>query len=312
MVDLLPSVAESFAGGVLPPRGAPWPEASFGPEGLIRGPWVAPAVRGRSYTVATAGQVVELRTRFFGESAPGGGARGCVHGFSDKSRRRLFRTCSALPWEVFGQSLFVTLTYPKRFPVDGRQVKRNLHAFRSAWVRQYGSVQAVWKLEFQRRGAPHFHLAVVMNGDVAECRRWVSQTWFRIVSSGDARHLRAGTQVQVARSNLAAYFAGYVGSHAKSKAYQHRVPEGFEEVGRFWGLWGMRPQWSVELVGAREWIELRRMLYSLGRSKARAEGRCVRRRRGRVQGEWHRYDGVSATLLIAQLRRAPGVAVLRS
>ena len=47
------------------------------------------------------------------------------------------------------------------FPRSGRVVKEHLWAFKKRWFRRWGAYPVgVWKLEFQRRGAPHFHLYV--------------------------------------------------------------------------------------------------------------------------------------------------------
>jgi len=314
VLDVLPSIQTALAAGQTPPRGAAWPALGYSDSGLRR--LLCPdgfhRTLGRTYSVATAGSVVQLRTEFFGLSPVQKACRGAISGFTKKSRRRLFMTCSALPWAVFGQSLFITLTYPgdlSEIHLDGPTVKRHLKAFRSAWERKYGSPQAIWKLEFQDRRsgqglrqAPHFHLTVVHQGDVQLVQQWVSQTWFRIVGSGQETHLKAGTQCVVLESySPAAYFSGYIGKSRGSKEYQHRVPDGFEKVGRFWGLWGMRPQWETRSVSATEWVQLRRALYSLDRATCAKRGSRARRRRGRIQGEWHRWDDLSGTLLVERI-----------
>ncbi len=86
-------------------------------------------------------------------------------------------------------------------------------------------------MEFQKRGALHFH--IFLNGEVA--KEEVSAAWYRIVGSGDERHLRAGTRVEALREHHAA--AAYAAKYA-SKADQKDVPEEFTDVGRFWGTFG--------------------------------------------------------------------------
>jgi len=121
---------------------------------------------------------------------------------------------------------FITLTYPECFVSDGRQVKAHLNAFLQYLRRR--RIKYIWILEFQQRGAAHFHILVSDFIDKAE----LSKEWYNIVASGDEKHLRAGTQIQAIKSKRHLY--GYLSSYI-NKLHQKSVPEGFENVGRFWG-----------------------------------------------------------------------------
>lgn len=81
--------------------------------------------------------------------------RGEVSGFSKKSRKRLLELFASL--EPIKKSVFITLTYPKEFP-DVKTAKSHLRAFLERIRRLSASACGVWRLEFQKRGAPHFHL----------------------------------------------------------------------------------------------------------------------------------------------------------
>lgn len=94
-----------------------------------------------------------------------------VEGFSPKARRQMRWVWNALPWEVAGRLVMITLTYPadwRRFCPDAATLKRQLRAFRERWRRRWGAPHGVWVLEFQprtraapeRRLAPHWHLYV--------------------------------------------------------------------------------------------------------------------------------------------------------
>ena len=63
----------------------------------------------------------------------------------------------------------------------------------------------------------------------------LSKEWYRIVGSGDPKHLRAGTRVERIKRSAISYVAKYA-----QKNEQKQVPEGFQNVGRFWGTWGMK------------------------------------------------------------------------
>lgn len=230
------------------------------------------------------------------------------------------RTMAAVPWEsvlagMNAKLVFVTLTY-RNIPRDGRLVKRHLAAFAERWRRRLGMTLGAWKLEFQRRGAAHFHLALVVPGDIdlVALRAWTSSSWTAIVSPGDLVHLSAGTNVQELRGNFAGYFAKYTAS--PDKRYQHEVPEDFTNVGRWWGLWGVAPEWEVVEVSKRAFCSMRRVLRS---SLARKSSR-FRRADSRLQGLWvmSREDRAWASFLAAYVLglappgRPPWGSALRS
>lgn len=176
--------------------------------------------------------------------------------FSRQSRRRM-------QWNIARRdhrqvhpagTAFATLTYPGKWNADFRRWKKDLDNLRRAWDREYGKTEFVWKVEPQRRGAPHFHLMIYLpesitrdmrkyknrrgyirwrGENLTKARKWLSETWYRLVGSQDVRHLKAGTQMQIASSNASSrYAAKYIG-----KSCQFVDPETGEIIlpGRFWG-----------------------------------------------------------------------------
>ena len=143
--------------------------------------------------------------------------------FSWRSARRLrhlIRNSEDI-WKAF-----ITLTYPAEYPCNGRETKAHLNAFLQ-FLRRKG-VKSVWVLEFQSRGSPHYHIIVsefVLKEEIAE-------RWYKVVGSGDEKHLRAGTGINAIRSKGQLY--GYLSAYIK-KLDQKTPPERFEDVGRFWG-----------------------------------------------------------------------------
>lgn len=260
----------------------------------------------RTYRVRTAGQVVEVASAFDGQACSGGGRRGVVECFSPASRRRLFRAMASISWEPLGPAQFITLTYPAEFPTDGRTVKAHMHALRKRWARRWGSnPTGAWKLEFQARGAPHIHLALVAPASPVIVRQWLSSAWFEIVASGDLRHLEAGVQVDELRDHPAAYFAGYVGGSRGSKEYQHTVPDGFENVGRFWGFWNLSPTWEEHELDRRDFVKLRRLCAAYRRSLAKP-GTSARKQTApeRSHSLWVVIRSNSAAVFLARAIRA--------
>jgi hypothetical protein len=157
--------------------------------------------------------------------------RGKVREFTRRSRTRLQQTLCAVPIAHVGRGLlFVTLTYPRAWPGSWPTWKRQLDTVLKRLRRKFPAFGAVWKLEPQRRGAPHFHILVVGVPFIAKA--WLSRAWYEVVRSGDTRHLAAGTQVQLARSHR-----GVVSYAAKYTAKRQDLPPDWQEgVGRFWGV----------------------------------------------------------------------------
>ncbi len=173
--------------------------------------------------------------------------RGVVAEFSPGARVRM---CSYLRECLANYTTMVTLTYPGFYPTNGKAVKEHLRRFlqevRREYCRELKAVGAVgaeqitaehssfWFLEFQSRGAPHFHIFTTWSPS----KEWVSKRWYEIVGSEDDRHLRAGTRVELLHSGKAGTVA-YASKYAV-KMEQKTVPEGYENVGRFWGVYGRR------------------------------------------------------------------------
>lgn len=95
------------------------------------------------------------------------------------------------------------------------------------WFRDR-EIRLFWFLEFQKRGAPHFHGIIDKEVNYDELRK----EWYKIVNSNDPKHLIYGVHMSEIRSNdgYAHYLTGYL-----TKEEQKIVPDEFQDVGRFWG-----------------------------------------------------------------------------
>jgi hypothetical protein len=192
--------------------------------------------------------------------------RGRIVRWSHSSRLRLLRYCLAIDWSSVGALLMVTLTYPGEagaafVPRDGRSVHVHLRRFLKQWARRWGTPVGLWKLEFQARGAPHLHLFLVdpVDAPLSLLRPWTSLAWWGIVGSGDEDHKRAGTQVKPWRDTPTGYAWKYLRGDGE-KEYQHRVPDGFASVGRWWGLINLQPRVVTIDLDASEFVTARRLL----------------------------------------------------
>lgn len=217
--------------------------------------------------------------------------------WSRRSRARMVRALAEIDFDGWrgGPFAMVTLTLPgewRSVAPTGRAFKDALRRFQKRYVRATGLLwQVAWKMEFQRRGAPHFHLLMKPPALVAGERfeDWLSRTWADCVgATGDEyeRHVAAGTNVDFGYrttdpKRVAVYFLKHSSKTQDSKEYQHIVPAAWRVngsgPGRFWGVAGLdRPRVSIELE-AHMFYKLRREMRKLHRS-LRAKTALDRRR----------------------------------
>jgi hypothetical protein len=136
--------------------------------------------------------------------------------------------------------IFVTLTYPMTFP-EPADAKRHLRAVFKRFERQWGGRGGWWKLEPQKRGAPHFHIVLFLQSQdpVEEIREWWPVNWHEIAGGDDPNHLRwhrgqlgGGNkhcaEVVSSKEQLLRYLGKYVGKVCEGVA-------GWTWPGRFWG-----------------------------------------------------------------------------
>lgn len=216
--------------------------------------------------------------------------------WSRKSRSAMCRTFAELDYSPLVESgrvpAMVTLTYPGHWEVvapDGASVKRHMVLWRKRFQREYGEpARYIWKLEFQRRGAPHIHLWMAPPMSPGRSGRgfaqWLSETWAQIVDHPDsvqkARHRLAGTAIDVRNGlkacdpkRLAIYFTKHSSPNLHGdKEYQHIVPDLWRQPGRgpgrFWGVYGLKKAIAVVEVAQGVYLTARRIVRRWSRNQA--------------------------------------------
>lgn len=159
------------------------------------------------------GHYMAVKTRMGLSKRPGGGMRGCVRSFSAESRKRLLRFLASINLAIRMKSspvVMITLTYPAEWP-DLDRSRADLKAFLMVLRRYAPDASGVWRKEFQKRGAPHFHLLCF---DMPYWKKdAVSAAWCRIIG-GEAR-----TRIEAIRSwrGVLAYAAKYLGKCEDNK-----------------------------------------------------------------------------------------------
>lgn len=173
--------------------------------------------------------------------------RGEVAVFSRRSRSRLLKLFARMDYKQH-KWIFITLTYGKIYP-DERGAKKHLRAFikrLSRYVDIGGKKYAwIWRLDYQDRGAPHFHLMVADLPFIG--KEFLQMIWGEIIGQQ-----RPFTRIELIDSRKKAFYyvSKYVAKHEKearryvpcgfnSMPYQAARTDGEAEpvsAGRFWGI----------------------------------------------------------------------------
>lgn len=171
--------------------------------------------------------------------------RGVITEFSAGAAMRMGRY---LRETVVDYKYMHTLTYPSEYPCDGRLVKEQLRRYLQEITRlavangRKHLVSHFWFIEFQKRGAPHFHIFTTEFVDY----ELSASLWFNIVDSGDEKHLKAGVRVEKLYRGRTGCIK-YAKKYAK-KQEQKQIPANYENVGKFWGVWGLKQRLSADVV----------------------------------------------------------------
>lgn len=278
----LPCRAEVVhAVSMLPPV-TPRPLSSFGwrqTKQSVR------AFEGPKWFLSVSPGIVAVRRKFsaervhFGhtdgvdETETEGPKRGRITGWSEASRNRMNTTLNSLDYapmfEGERRAAMVTLTLPgqgwEQLVPDLASFKMLVSRFRDAYRYAWGEpLRGTWKMEFQRRGAPHLHILMCPPTGRSQGRgvtkdksfsSWLGIRWSQIVGvTGGALfdHVMRGTHVDYQEvvgysdpRRIGAYFAKHGSFSAKD--YQNDPPEhwvraierGESGGARFWGYWGL-------------------------------------------------------------------------
>jgi hypothetical protein len=220
-----------------------------------------------------------------------------ITAWSRKSRANMIKALASLdytPMLTGARSAMVTLTYPGEWESvapDGPTCYEQLKTLRRRFERHYKvKMLATWKREFQRRGAPHFHLFMVppepVNGE--SFRDWLARSWADVVGHADPvqreRHRMVGTAVDYSEGaratdpvRLAVYFSKH-GSYS-AKDYQNDAPAPWlaagVSVGRFWGVWGLPKATATVEVTPTEALAAARVTRRWARANGYSQPRSV-------------------------------------
>jgi hypothetical protein len=149
------------------------------------------AVERRAFALARAAMDLSKR-----------GVRGAIYTFSRASRKRLLELCAR--FEAKLKALFLTFTYRQNMQ-DHVAAKRHLDLLLRWLKRKHSESAILWRMEYQERGAIHFHLLVFDKSFIPASD--LTQYWQKI--TGDDSY--PDVELVRSRRKAIAYVSKYLG-----------------------------------------------------------------------------------------------------
>lgn len=216
------------------------------PHGLTYkySPQYSPLRKHNSATLVATfqGKYVHVQTKYYHDQPQSSKRkRGIITDFSSGSRRRMFDLFKKL--EIKKRAVFLTLTYGEDYP-DAETAKNHLRALFERIRRKFPreGVSAIWRMEFQERGAPHFHI-IFFNLPFWDKVK-IQHAWGAITETD-----KPFTRIEMIRSHrsLMGYVSKYIakvddgcegtelgGFNDATYLHAYRIKYG-DEIGRLWG-----------------------------------------------------------------------------
>ena len=159
------------------------------------------------------------------------GRRNRVTVFTVQSRARLTRAYNF--GGKGGIKYTFTLTYHHTWPSDGYTSKRvHLHSWLALLRKILPGVGYLWVLEWQARGAPHYHVYLDQTVSVDD-ELALSAAWSELTSPGDDVAMEFNVGHGIGHPWEVKVGINYAAKYA-SKWEQKGLPEGYETYGRWW------------------------------------------------------------------------------
>jgi|GEM_PF-6447575 len=143
--------------------------------------------------------------------------RGLITEFSNRSRFRLFVTMAKVKHINSEPPIFVTLTYHHNYNNFENTHRSDLHNFLVQMRNLFPNLQYIWRLEYQKRGAPHFHFIFFpqsMNRvfNLSKFIQSVTLLWHNISEPDSKAHLKYGVKIDRidSYSKACAYISKYL------------------------------------------------------------------------------------------------------
>ena len=183
------------------------------------------------------------------------GTRGAITEFTAKSRKRLIEKTARLNLndaEWLEKPKFVTLTYGQAYP-DSETAHNHLRALLERFRRLAPNSSGIWRLEYQKRGAPHFHIIMfnlpfVPKDEIAKMWAEIIGKEYWDLSVKNPRYPMTRIEALMNAKHVMFYVSKYVAKHEKSAAGSGFNVVPYLHAGRFWGVFNAKFLPFAELI----------------------------------------------------------------
>lgn len=191
-------------------------------------------------TVEFQGDVLKLTTQSTFPRRETKHIRGKVSVFSRKSRKRLLEKLARTK-DTKMPRIFLTLTYQSNM-TDPQKGKHHLRAFLERVRRLFPKASAFWRLEFQKRGAVHFHF-IFFNLPYWKADD-IRKVWSEIIDEDNPR-----IEIETCRSKRkSTYYVSKYMAKPSRDALVSLSNAPYPHVGRHWGVFNKDEIPMAELV----------------------------------------------------------------
>lgn len=227
--------------------------------------------------------------------------RDVIAGWSPSTTRRLTKWLYSVESDkLTGQGYALTLTM-RDTPPDRAALDRSFRALLKRFDRK-GVVRLQWVMEMQRRGTPHFHMALYTPEPLPQGGQELISDWLELAEPWGVE--RAAQRVEPLQK--ATGWLKYLSKHAsRSVAHYQRqgMPPGWEKTGR---LWGVRGDWPTAEpmqfdLSKPAWWRYRRMMQAWRLADARKE-RDPKRRAERIRTARRMFQAKNGDRKLSEVR----------
>lgn len=201
--------------------------------------------------------------------------------FEGKAKKRMMNALNEWRINPNHKAYFITLTYPAQWPKTWREWKQDLEAFRRKLLAVLPECEGFWRLELQKRGAPHYHLVITFRkGFITNKRlkKLVTSWWRDIAHSNDQYQGKYATRVDVMHQQSAVY--KYISKYVNKSGGRPVDDDGVilqdddaheaGTMGRHWGKIGKpsrEPYAEFDMLGIDAIVELKAVVIGWLRGK---------------------------------------------
>lgn len=130
--------------------------------------------------------------------------------FSINARRRMIKFLSMVNLEFYEDPLFVTTTFHNAYPKNSEQLKTILRNYLKKLKYSFPDLHYAWRLEWQKRKAPHFHILLFPskprnNYERDKLVKQIKLAWFSFLKDHDYYTFKYSCDVQTIKEKKKLY-----------------------------------------------------------------------------------------------------------